>query len=238
MKSRYSRDFLFEVNWKTEILPEAQRALLPELKHTPSGFVLYGGTAIALRLGHRESVDFDFFSAKSFDPDKLYNSIRYLAGAEVFQSAPNTLSATVYSMDQPVKFSFFGGLANLRQIEEPDKLASARILVASLIDLFGMKCATIFNRIEKKDYVDIYEIISSGGLRLEDGLKAAMSIYGSNQYSPLLTKKALTFFEDGDLDSLPSKIKAKLIEAVKSSKNQVVLPFDELKEIGYESGSS
>lgn len=46
-----------------EILPEAQRRLWPELRPTLQlGLVLYGGTAIALRLGHRSSVDFDFFT--------------------------------------------------------------------------------------------------------------------------------------------------------------------------------
>jgi hypothetical protein len=46
-----------------EILPEAQWRLWPELRPASQlGFVLYGGTAIALRLGHRSSVDFDFFT--------------------------------------------------------------------------------------------------------------------------------------------------------------------------------
>lgn len=47
---------------RLNILPEAQRQLWPALDETDSlGFVLYGGTAIALRVGHRPSVDFDFF---------------------------------------------------------------------------------------------------------------------------------------------------------------------------------
>ena len=47
---------------RLDILPSAQRSLWPHLRELPDDFVLYGGTAIALRLGHRESVDFDFFS--------------------------------------------------------------------------------------------------------------------------------------------------------------------------------
>ena len=50
---------------RLDILPAAQRKLWPELKPVQQqGFVLYGGTAIALRLGHRQSVDFDFFSSR------------------------------------------------------------------------------------------------------------------------------------------------------------------------------
>jgi len=53
---------------KLEILPPAQLALWPETARWADRFVLYGGTAIALRHGHRQSVDFDFFSERPFDP--------------------------------------------------------------------------------------------------------------------------------------------------------------------------
>ena len=56
-------------NPKLEILPPAQRRLWDELRQTPQEFVLYGGTALALRLAHRHSEDFDFFSNVSFAPD-------------------------------------------------------------------------------------------------------------------------------------------------------------------------
>jgi hypothetical protein len=56
---------------KLGILPAAQRALWPELSPTPRDFMLYRGTAIALRLGHLASADFDFFGRTGFDPDAL-----------------------------------------------------------------------------------------------------------------------------------------------------------------------
>ena len=59
-----------------DILPAAQRTLWPELSATPDNFTLYGGTALALRLGHRASVDFDFFSNDSFDPIASPNRYR------------------------------------------------------------------------------------------------------------------------------------------------------------------
>ena len=57
-------------------------------EEAPRDFTLYGGTAIALRLGHRQSIDFDFFAQYSFEPDALLRKIPYLNGAIVRQSSP------------------------------------------------------------------------------------------------------------------------------------------------------
>ena len=72
-------------------------------------FTLYGGTAIALRLGHRFSVDFDFFSPTPFVPAALMKSIPYLADGSLRQSATNMLTLTI-ERGAPVQLSFFGGL--------------------------------------------------------------------------------------------------------------------------------
>jgi len=53
------------VSLHLDILPPAQRKIWDALSALPSEFVLYGGTAIALQLGHRQSVDFDFFARRS-----------------------------------------------------------------------------------------------------------------------------------------------------------------------------
>ena len=91
------------------ILPPPQLDLWPELDATPEHFTLYGGTALALRLGHRASVDFDFFSNLSFDPDELAAAVPYLKGAERVQVAPDTLKCRI-ERSGPVLVSFFGGL--------------------------------------------------------------------------------------------------------------------------------
>ena len=75
------------------ILPEVQLALFPELKPTVElGFVLYDGTAIALRLGHRKSVDFDFFTDRELDKSQLTKTLTFLAEASVIQESPNGLT--------------------------------------------------------------------------------------------------------------------------------------------------
>ena len=89
------------------MLPAAQRRLLDELGGVPRGFVLYGGTALALHLGHRQSVDFDFFGNRPLDPALLAPAVPFLSGAIVTQRAPITFSCTV-DRGGVVQLFFFG----------------------------------------------------------------------------------------------------------------------------------
>ena len=185
---------------KLEILPPAQRRLWDELRSTPEHFVLYGGTALALRLAHRSSEDFDFFSNYSFAPDSLRKAIPYLHDAEMSQFQANTLTAIV-DRAGPVKVSFFGGLA-LNRIQDPDLMPDNRIQIASLLDVAATKLATIQQRAQARDYEDIGAIIAAG-ISLSDALAAASTVYGK-QFNGALSLKALTYFADGDLPQLKS----------------------------------
>jgi hypothetical protein len=82
-------------NPRLDVLAAPQRRLWIELAAIPPEFVLYRGTAIALHLGHRESVDFDFFSNRALDPAVLTLAIPLLAPATVTQREPNTLGCTL-----------------------------------------------------------------------------------------------------------------------------------------------
>jgi hypothetical protein len=195
------------------ILPAGQRRVWNQLSATPKDFVLYGGTALALRLGHRQSVDFDFFSCQSFQPLELIRSIGYLADQTVTQQSASTLSCEIGTGSAAVKISFFGGLS-LGQIDTPDIVEGNGIAVASLVDLFGMKCATVPQRNEVKDYLDIYALITAGHINLAEGIACARAIYG-RQYNPVLTLQALSFFDDLN-EPLSEDIKAGLHAAVKS----------------------
>lgn len=68
---------------RLDILPPSQRRLWDELSAVPPEFVLYGGTALALHLGHRESLDFDFFGTRPLDPTRLVPVVPFLADAVV-----------------------------------------------------------------------------------------------------------------------------------------------------------
>jgi hypothetical protein len=68
-----------------DILPPAQRRVWDELAAVPAQFVLYGGTALALHLGHRQSEDFDFFADRDIDPAEIYRTTPFLAGSQITQ---------------------------------------------------------------------------------------------------------------------------------------------------------
>lgn len=191
---------------KLEILPQAQRRLWNELKNTPQEFVLYGGTALALRLGHRTSEDFDFFSNRPFLPDALRKTIGYLQDAEMRQFEENTLTAMV-NRDGPVKVSFFGGL-KLNRVQDPDVMPDNGIKVASLLDIAATKLATVQQRAQARDYEDVLAL-AGAGLSLSEMLAAAEAVYGST-FNGTLSLKALTFFADGDLPTLSPVIQSRL----------------------------
>jgi hypothetical protein len=76
---------------RVDILPPAQRRLWNEFRTAlPATFVLYGGTALALRTGSRQSEDFDFFTNEPIDAHTLPASLPFLTGAELLQAAPST----------------------------------------------------------------------------------------------------------------------------------------------------
>jgi len=193
---------------RLDILPAAQRALWPELGTTPPDFTLYGGTAIALRLGHRASADFDFGRAL-FDPDRLLAAVPYLAGARVLQREENTLTCLV-TRGGPVQVSFFG-LPTIGRIEAPTPVEGPGFPVASLIDLAGMKAAVLQKRAQAKDYLDIDALIAAG-VALPTALAAGRAIYGT-AFEPQITVKALTYFGDGDLPTLPAQVQRRLVAA-------------------------
>ncbi len=217
----------FEPN--LSVLPDEQRRLWGELDEVPRAFVLCGGTAIALQLGHRASLDFDFISMVEFDPDQLYDSISFLKQSETIQKAANTLKCCV-DREGLVQVSFFGTPA-LRLIHPPLVARDNKVQVASLIDLAGMKAAVVQKRAEAKDYIDLDTIIGQGSVDLPTALSAAKAIYG-NSFNPELTLKGLCFFGDGNLTNLPIAMQNRLTAAVKAVR------LDELPEVRRASGQS
>src|SRR5579872_989451 len=199
---------------RVDVLPQAQRRLWSELGDTPSEFTLYGGTAIALRLGHRQSIDFDFFCQTSFEPDTLLKDIPYLRGAVIRQSSPNTLTTTV-DRGGPVQVSFFGAL-DLGQVESPDVIKDPNLAIASLIDLAGTKAKVIIQRVEPKDYIDIAVLMSKGGIPLANMLAAASAIFGP-QVNPLDALKAIAYHEDPSLSDLSDQVNRVLFMAVQAA---------------------
>ena len=196
---------------RLDILPPPQRRLWPELATVPEEFVLYGGTAIALQLGHRQSVDFDFFGDRALDPTALAAEIPFMADAQITQREANTLTG-ILDRDGTVKVSFFG-VPGLARLVGPHQAADNRLKIASLLDLAGMKASVVQVRAEAKDYLDL-DALMKAGIDLPRALAAGAAIYG-RQFNPQITLKALSYFEDGNLRTLPDETKARLAAAAR-----------------------
>lgn len=196
------------------ILPAAQQNLWPQLRAAYQlGLVLYGGTAIALRLGHRCSVDFDFFTSEPLNKEALRSMFPFMRHATVLQDEKNTYTVSVAGAGEQagaVKVSFFGGI-DFGRVGDPEVTADGVLQVASLDDLMATKLKVIFQRIEAKDYLDIVAMLRAG-VSLREGLAAAREMYGP-AFQPSECLKALTYFSGGDLDMLPRGDKDTLMEA-------------------------
>ncbi len=197
------------------ILPPAQIRLWPELRPAAAlGFALYGGTAIALRLGHRFSVDFDFFSEKPLDRHAIQTAFSFMARSTVLQDQPNSLSVLAPYGDsgrEHVKVSFFGTIG-FGRVGEPDITEDGVLQVASLDDLMATKVKVILQRAEAKDYSDIAAMVNAG-VSLSKGLSSAREMYGLN-FQPSESLKAMVYFEDGDLRTLEKGARNTLVKAV------------------------
>jgi Nucleotidyl transferase AbiEii toxin, Type IV TA system len=177
---------------RLETLPEAQRILWPQLSAVGTDFVLYGGTALSLQVGGRISVDFDFFSALSIEPDKLEKALPFLKGAELRQQARNTATFFVGKGRDSVAISFFGGLG-FGRVSTPVQFSDNRVYAAGLLDLAAQKVKVIQSRATAKDYQDIHKLLSEG-ITLELALGAARALYP--EFNPAISLKALSYFSD------------------------------------------
>ncbi|PYT30468.1 MAG: hypothetical protein DMG58_14390 [Acidobacteria bacterium] len=206
----------------------------------PADFVLYGGTGLALQLGHRASEDFDFFSSSGFDPDRLRSRLPFFrdlnpADPDVWVHCKrDNLEAFVNCGGGVVKVAFFGGLDTLQRIEDPRRATGSRVQVASLVDLAGMKMRVIQVRGSWKDYVDIHTLVSYG-FDVPTGLAAAKAI--DRSFDPTISIRALQFYGDGTLDRVPAAMQRDLsrwAQAVDLAKLPVLQPRRGLSPVGLE----
>jgi hypothetical protein len=185
---------------RLDALPEAQKETWPLLAPTRNlDFVLYGGTAVALHLGHRVSVDFDFFRSEPLDKAQLTAAFAFVPLARVVHEDANTLVVAMTGQAGSVKVSFFGGLG-FGRINPPFLTADAALLVASREDLLATKLKATLDRAEAKDYRDIAALLSAG-VSLPRALAGFGKMFGRD---PALPLRAIGYFKGGDLASVPA----------------------------------
>ncbi len=171
-----------------DILDTKRKNILPLLAVFKPDFYLAGGTGLALQIGHRDSIDFDFFTRKTIDTVDLYERLVLIfAGHRIdkIQEEKNTLSVFI---DGNIKLSFFAYRYPLLEasIEEPF------LSIASIVDIACMKLSAIVSRSTNKDYIDLFYILKK--MSLEDVLK-----HVSRKMPDLdtnLVLKSLVYFAD------------------------------------------
>ena len=202
---------------KMHVLPRSQRALWSRLRGLSDlDFVLYGGTGVALRLGHRHSLDFDFFSDRPLHRGAIEEKCRFVSAAKTIQDEADAWSVLVPGGEDGegfVKLSFFGA-NSFGRVGDPELTDDGVMVVASLEDLLATKLKVILQRVEAKDYQDIAVMINRG-VSLARGLACARALYGSN-FQPAESLKALVYFEGGDLRTLSDPVKRILIDEARS----------------------
>jgi hypothetical protein len=161
------------------------------------GFILAGGTAVALHRGHRSSEAFDFFTNRSFKTDELHGAINKLGlSIETLQEETGTLTLSIDGM----KVSFFH---SARQFLEKTSMLHG-IPVAGLLDIASMKLAAIMQRGAKRDFVDLYWILQDiPFVKMAENL---VTHYGENRINPLVMGKALVYFQDAESDPDPKSL--------------------------------
>lgn len=172
-----------------EILTKEQIALLPLLKLFSFNFGLVGGTAIALQIGHRRSIDFDLFTSDDFENDKIKRKISqdFKINA-VLKDEKDQYTLVI----QGVRFTFFRYLYPIRFSKKFDSV----IKIPNLLTLAAMKALALGRRAKWKDYIDLYFIMKNY-FSLIDIIKTARQIF-VDDFNEKLFRSQLAYFKDID----------------------------------------
>jgi hypothetical protein len=170
-----------------EILNKNQAEILPFLKEFSRSYYLVGGTAIALHLGHRRSIDFDLFTLSKINKTKLKAG---LSGLKFNQIPIFEDYDQLHLIINNVKLTFFSYPFN---VSHPLKVGSI-LSMPTLLSLSAMKAFALGRRAKWKDYVDLYFIIKNYYSIKEISDEASL-IYGS-QFSEKLFRQQLAFHKD------------------------------------------
>lgn len=208
-----------------KILDQNQKEVLPKLNFlSKEGFYLAGGTALALQIGHRTSVDFDFYVQKHFDAKELAGEIEniFKDGARVTLREKDTVFVNISRVD----CSFFWYQYPL--VEKTENVMG--IQVASCRDIAAMKLIAISHRPVKRDYIDIYYLLEK--FSLKDMFSFVSKKYPN--FDQYFAFRALTYFEDIgerekkrsirvlDKDYSWEKAKKKIFEEVQKSQLEML----------------
>ncbi len=199
---RFGREnYLAQMKFYTQILDNKQKKLLPRLSILDEeGLYLAGGTALALHLGHRTSLDFDLYTSKNFDNLKIARSISREFGINAL-IRKNQPEDTLFAEILGVKISIFYYPYPL--VERLTKYEGVRL--ASAKDIAAMKVAAIVQRGKQRDFIDIYFLLEKFGFKKV--LEATYRKYPWYKDMDEIIFRSLTYFSDADKDREVDRIK-------------------------------
>jgi hypothetical protein len=170
-----------------QILNKKQAELLTKLKIFKDDFYLSGGTAIALHLGHRRSIDFDFFSYANFDNLKIKQKINKI----------NKISAVL--IDEKSELTVIVSNVKITFLHYPFKVDSfvfdQNFKTLDLLSLAALKAYALGRRAKWKDYVDLYFILQKHNLK--EIVTRAKNIF-KKQFNEKNFYQQLSYFQDID----------------------------------------
>ncbi len=170
------------------ILLPNQKKLLPFIESFHREYYLVGGTAIALQIGHRESIDFDMFKKNNVNISKIALRIKsYNLDYKLIYKDANSFHLII----DGVKITFFQ-----YPFDIPTKVRFGKLQMPNLLHLAAMKAYAIGRRAKWKDYVDLYFILNQH-FSIEEICDASEAIFGS-LFSTKLFKQQLCYFDDID----------------------------------------
>jgi len=181
-----------------EILTKKQANLLPFLKPFSKDFGLVGGTAIALHLGHRQSIDFDLFTNKEFNNTILRKKIK------------KSLKIEGVVVDKFDEFTFISQGVKITFLYYPYKIKYSKkidniIKTPDLLTLAAMKAYALGRRVKWKDYVDLYFIIKNH-FSVSEISKKALNIF-STEFNEKIFRTQLSYFKDIDYSEKVAYVK-------------------------------
>jgi hypothetical protein len=190
------------------LLPDAQKtlALLGKQNFLKKAY-LAGGSALALQIGHRRSIDFDFFTSEELETSCIRKELKKIGTYETEFETPKTMVGVF----NKVKFSYFYYPYNLIR-KTTDFLG---INLASIEDIAVMKLVAITDRGTKKDFVDLY-FLAKECFSLENMFEFYDEKYHLLSSNLLTLLKALSYFDDAEKSEMPEMLKKVSWEEVKN----------------------
>lgn len=162
------------------------------------GWVLAGGTGLALQLGHRYSEDLDLFRPSAFDPERLAEALSRVGETVVQSRSEDTLHALVGDL----RLSFLRARPPLLF----PGAAYRDLSVADPRDIAVMKVIAIGGRGSRKDFVDLYFYLQ-GGATLDGVFELIRRRFQRLDYNEYHLLKSLAYFEHAETEPMPSMIK-------------------------------